>query len=415
MSMQAKSKLRQNIWRLVLITIAGSVIYGLPYFRSYYYDIYLDTYHLTNTQMGMFGSMFGILGMISYLFGGVVADMFSPRKLMSLSMVLTGLGGLLHLMNPSYGMLLFIYLLWGLTSLFAFWPSLLKVLREIASDNEQSKAYGFMDGGRGIVNVVHLAITLAIFNYLSKKISNLAGLNGVIIFYSVVVILLGILLFIIMKDTDTDSSQHTTEKYSFKQIITVLKIPAVWILSLILCCTYTMNIAFYYFTPYATSTFGITATAGAMITMLAQYIRPIAAFSGGIIADKIGRAKIMNFTFSIMAISTFVIVFFNNLNTLIFITLCIVIYFGMYAGYSIVFSMMNEGGIPINVSGTAIGLICTLGYLPEVFVSPIAGTLLDKMGEQGYKPFLTGVGIIMLIGLFSLSIWRHYLKTLKKK
>ena len=149
--------------------------------------------------------------------------------------------------------------------------------------------------------------------------------------------------------------------------------------------------------------------------MLAQYIRPIAAFSGGIIADKIGRAKIMNFTFSIMAISTFVIVFFNNLNTLIFITLCIVIYFGMYAGYSIVFSMMNEGGIPINVSGTAIGLICTLGYLPEVFVSPIAGTLLDKMGEQGYKPFLTGVGIIMLIGLFSLSIWRHYLKNSKKR
>lgn len=412
MNTRVKSKLRQNIWRLVLITIAGSVIYGLPYFRNYYYDAYLEAYHLTNTQMGMFGSMFGILGMISYLFGGVVADMFSPRKLMSLSMVLTGLGGLLHLMHPNYAMLLFIYLLWGLTSLFAFWPALLKALREIASDDEQSKAYGFMDGGRGIVNVIHLAITLAIFNYLSKKVSDLAGLNGVIIFYSALVIILGIALFFIMKDSDT--SQKTAEKFNVKQIITVLKMPAVWILSLILCCTYTMNIAFYYFTPYATATFGITATAAAMVTMLSQYIRPIAAFSGGIAADKLGRSKLMYFTFSLMAIGTFIIVLFRNITTPIFILLCIVIYFGMYAGYSTVFSMMNEGGIPITVSGTAIGLICTLGYLPEVFVSPIAGTLLDKMGDNGYTPFLIGVGVIMLIGIVALRIWDTYLKRMKQ-
>lgn len=176
------------------------MIYGLPYFRSYYYDAYLEAYNLTNTQMGMFGTMFGIFGMISYLFGGVVADMISPRKLMSISLVLTGLGGLLHLMHPSYGMLLFIYMLWGFTSLFAFWPSLLKALRQLAGPDEQSKATGFMDGGRGIVNAIHLAVTLAIFNYFSKKASELAGLNGVIIFYSAVVILLGILLFFLMKE-----------------------------------------------------------------------------------------------------------------------------------------------------------------------------------------------------------------------
>ncbi len=413
MSEKTKSKLRRNIWRLVLITAAGSVIYGLPYFRSYYYDAYLETYHLTNTQMGMFGSMFGILGMISYLFGGVVADMFSPRKLMSVSMVLTGLGGFLHLMNPSYGMLLFIYLLWGFTSLFAFWPSLLKALRDIASEDEQSKAYGFMDGGRGIVNVIHLAITLAIFNYFSGKAGDLAGLNGVILFYSILVIALGVLLFLIMKDNQP--VRKTAEKLNAHQVLDVLKMPAVWILSLILCCTYVMNMAFYYFTPYATANFGLTATAAAMVTMLAQYIRPIGAFSGGIIADKIGRSKLMYFTFTLMAIPTFMMVFFHNMSTPLFVGLCIVIYFGMYAGYSIVFSMINEGGIPMNVSGTAIGLICTLGYLPEVFVSPIAGSLLDKMGDQGYKPFLIGVGIIMVIGIISLTIWDRYLKSKKSQ
>lgn len=143
------SKLKNNIWRLVILTIAGSLIYGLPYFRSYYYDAYLETYHLTNTQMGTFGSIFGILGAISYLFGGIVADMVSPRKIMSVSLILTGAAGLLHLMHPNYGMLVVIYLIWGFTSLFAFWPALLKGLRGIAAEHEQSKAYGFMEGGRG--------------------------------------------------------------------------------------------------------------------------------------------------------------------------------------------------------------------------------------------------------------------------
>lgn len=39
-----------------------------------------------------------------------------------------------------------------------------------------------MDANRGVTNAVLLAVTLAIFNVLSKKTSNLAGLNGAVIF-----------------------------------------------------------------------------------------------------------------------------------------------------------------------------------------------------------------------------------------
>lgn len=411
MNENTSSKLKKNLWRLVILTIAGSLIYGLPYFRSYYYDAYLETYHLTNTQMGTFGSIFGILGAISYLFGGVVADMISPRKIMSVSLILTGAAGLLHLMNPSYGMLVLIYLIWGFTSLFAFWPALLKALRGIASEHEQSKAYGFMEGGRGIVNAVHLAITLAIFNYLSKTAGNLAGLNGVITFYSVLVILLGILVFFLLKN---EKSNEKGEKFNFKQVITVIKMPAIWILSLILCCTYTMNISFYYFTPYATSAFGITATAAAIVTMMSQYIRPVGSMGGGILADNLGRSKVMFIGFLLMGFSTFVIALFPNMSVPFFIGICAVIYFGMYLNYGIVFSMMEEGGIPASVAGTAIGVVCTLGYLPEVICPTLAGHILDTYTELGYKYYFIGVGVVMIIGIAALLIWNRYLANLKK-
>ena len=278
-------KNQKNILKLILISVAGSVIYGLPYFRSYYYDAYLSTYGLTNTQMGMFGSIFGVIGAVSYLFGGVVADLVSPRKLMSISLVLTGIGGLLHLMHPGFGMLMFIYLLWGFTSLFAFWPALLKSLRSLANENEQSKAYGFMDGIRGITNAVHLAITLAIFNAMTAKANDLAGLNGVIVFYSGLTILLGVVVFFMLKDNNKDEKKDESSKINLSGILSAVKMPVVWILSMILCCAYTMNILFYYFTPYATAVLGMSAAAGAVVTMLAQYVRPVAAFSGGIAAD----------------------------------------------------------------------------------------------------------------------------------
>lgn len=405
--MGTESKLKKNIWRLVLLTAAGSLIYGLPYFRSYYYDAYLEVYNLTNTQMGMFGSMFGVFGAISYLFGGVLADIVSPRKLLSTSMVLSGLAGLLHLLHPRYIMLLAIYMIWGFTSLFAFWPALLKALRSLAGESEQSKAYGFMEGGRGVVNAIHLAITLAIFNYFSKAASNLAGLNGIIIFYSAVVILLGVVIFFLMKE---EKMEKREEKFNFGQVLTVLKMPAVWILSLILCCTYTMNIAFYYFTPYATSVFGITATGAAMVTMLAQYIRPFASAGGGIIGDRLGRSSTMLVGFGLMAVCTFLITFMGGMTTPIFVIVCGVIYFGMYFNYGLVFSMMDEGGIPTNVAGTAIGVVCTLGYLPEVFCPIVAGRFLDTFGEDGYKYFFLCVGAMLLIGIVALGLWKRYLK-----
>lgn len=415
MSAENTSKLKKHMFHLVIITIAGAMIYGLPYFRSYFYDAYLETYHLTNTQMGMFGSMFGIFGMVSYLFGGVVADMVSTRKLMSTSLVLTGLGGLLHLMNPSYGMLLAIYGLWGFTSLFAFWPSLVKSLREISNENEQSKAYGFMDGGRGIVYAIDGVCIVSIFGYFSKKAGNAAGLNGVILYYSIIAIALGILLFFIMKETKPETTEKVEkeDKISLSQVGEVLKMPAVWMLSAILCCTYVMNIAFYYFTPYATATFGMPAAAAAIVTIAAQYIRPVAAFGGGAIADKFGRTKVMYATFTMMAIPTLLMAVMGNMSSTLFIALCIIIYAGMYGGYSLVFSMMDEGGIPLRVAGTAIGLVCTLGYLPEVIVPFAAGKILDTFGEGGYKYMFIAMFVIFCIGILMLIVWDKHVKKVK--
>ena len=91
-------KMSKNFLAILIVAFGGAIIYGLPYFRFDYYDVYLETYHLTNTQMGVFGSVLGVFGMISYLFGGVVADRVSTRIILTVSLIGTGLGGFLHLL-----------------------------------------------------------------------------------------------------------------------------------------------------------------------------------------------------------------------------------------------------------------------------------------------------------------------------
>ena len=126
MSKEAKVGYKKNIGSILLLSFAGSIIYGLPYFRSYYYDTYQAMYHLTNTQMGLLGSAYGVLGVFSYIIGGVLADKIKAKKLLIFSMIATGLGGLLHLFVNNFYALVVIYGLWGVTSLLTFWPALMQ-------------------------------------------------------------------------------------------------------------------------------------------------------------------------------------------------------------------------------------------------------------------------------------------------
>ena len=344
-----------------------------------------------------------------------MADFISPKKLISISLILTGVAGFFHLVANSYATLLIIYLVWGFTALFAFWPALVKGIRSLASSDEQGKAYGFMEAGRGVTNAVHLAIALAIINAVSRSTGssemNAAGLKGGIVFYSVVVIVLGVLVLLFFKDPETSDQ---SERFNFKQVLTVIRLPQVWILCLILCCTYVMNMSYSYFNPYATSTLGVAMVGGTIVTIMADYIRPFASVGGGILADRLGRPRIMTIGFAIMAAGTFAIALFPAMSVPVFVILCAIIYVGMYCNYGIVFSLMDDGGIPMEVSGTAIGLISTIGYLPEVFCPFLAGVVLDTYSEAGYKYYFLAMGVIMLIGIVGIMIWNRSVKNQKK-
>ncbi|MBV7390616.1 MFS transporter [Enterococcus alishanensis] len=412
-----KTGLKKNFLTIILLALAGSIIYGLPYFRSYYYDAYVTAYNLTNTQMGMLGSAYGFIGLVSYFIGGVLADRFAAKKLLVFSLLATGLGGFLHLFVSSFWPLFFIYGLWGITSLLTFWPALMKIVRMQANDDEQSRAYGLFEGTRGITNVIHLAIATAIFGFFQSRATALVGLNWIIIFYSVIPIVCGLAFIFILKEPTSVEENQAQEKLTFKDVIDVLKMPALWLSIGIMFTSYVFNMSIYYFTPYASNVIGTSAVFAAVVAMLAQYCRLVAAPFGGFLADKISKSMVMFAGFVFLALGTFLLIVSSGvsgqLQVVVLVVAASMVYIAMYSNYGIFFSFLSEGGIPLRLSGVAIGLASTLGYLPEVVVPLAAGNILDRYpGNTGYFIYFSIMIAMAAIGAVLCIIWS---KTYGKK
>ena len=73
--------LKKNLPLLITLTLSGSFICSLPWFRSYYYNPFMETFGMTNTQMGLCGTALGVGGFAAYLFGGIICDYISIKKL----------------------------------------------------------------------------------------------------------------------------------------------------------------------------------------------------------------------------------------------------------------------------------------------------------------------------------------------
>lgn len=401
-----EGKLKRNIPTLVILIISGAMVYSLPYFRSYYYDAFLECFQITNTQMGALGSAYGGFAIIAYFLGGFCADRWPAKKLLTISLVVTGLMGFTLLLKPPYWAIFAIHAIWGITSILTFWSALIKALRSIASEDEQGRVFGLFEGGRGITNMVQSALVLAMFGFVSSRISTQAGLTSVIVVYSVINILLGILVMIFYKEPAF--KRETKALIDVPVLKRVLKMPTTWLHVLIIFCSYAMCCSYFYITPYTTAVFGATAVIGAAMGYFSQYCRPIGCFVAGFAADKFGSSRVCAISYAIMIIGLLGVIFTPGKASMVWMLLvfCAAIYASMYACQSMHFAIMEEGDYPVETTGTATAILTPLGYSVELFAPIIAGICLDRWeGAQGYKVFfgiLTGVAIV---GFIATLLW----------
>ena len=128
---------RKATWYyLLLLILAGESVFILPFVLARVFrPTVLNVFALDNTQLGLCFSVYGFVALVSYLFGGPLADKYPPRKLIAVALWMTALGGLVYATFPSYFVLKILYGYWGFTTIFLFWAAMIKATRVWGGEN----------------------------------------------------------------------------------------------------------------------------------------------------------------------------------------------------------------------------------------------------------------------------------------
>lgn len=163
----------------IVLVIGGGTVFKLSSLKDAFYVPMQEFMNLSNTQIGLALSVYGIVQTVGNFASIYIADRFSKKILIPFSLVCVGLVGIYISTFPSfYGILI----AWGLLSLFGevvYWPVLLKAIRLLGDSTQQGRLFGFLEAGRGVIDTIVAFSALGIFLLLG---SGAGGLKAAILF-----------------------------------------------------------------------------------------------------------------------------------------------------------------------------------------------------------------------------------------
>jgi nitrate/nitrite transporter NarK len=399
--------------RMFILVFAGELIFSLPFHViRVFRPTLLEVFQLTNTEIGDSMAFYGVMAMLTYFPGGTLADRFSARKLMSISLLATGLGGFYFAQIPGHMGLTFLFGWWGITTIFLFWAAMIKATRDWGGKLSQGKAFGILDGGRGLIAAG--AATLAVFilsSFLPVRVEDASfedkqqALKMVIYFYTFLTILASVLVWFFISDTNDKQSRN--DKNLWTHIKAVLTQKVVWMQAIVVVCAYSAYKGLEYYTLYATDVLGINEVDAAFFMSNALYIRAGAAVAAGFIVDKLSASKVISWLFGIMLICYLILSVITPIPNFILViyTDIIITFVAVYALRGVYFALLEETKVSSALTGTAVGLISVIGYTPDVFFNSVAGRIIDATpGLGGHQHFYLMLGGFSFLGLLTVSV-----------
>ena len=398
-----------------MLILAAEAVFILPFvLQRVFRPTVLETFAISNEELGYCFSIYGIVALFSYFFGGPLADRFHPRNLMAIALISTALGGLYLANYPDYNHLKILYGYWGFTTIFLFWAPMIKATRLWGGRHQQGIAFGYLDGGRGLVAAGFGSLGVMVFSAImgnqdldmTLEIKR-TGFRQVILSSSIIVGIIGILVLLFLKpekQIEVNTSDKPPKNFNLKGIIAVLKYPSVWLLMIIILCAYTAYKATDLFTLYANTVMQYNDIVSAKLGTSLLFIRPVIGVVIGFMADKTRPSLwlMLGFLMTILASLVFVTDLINYQKEGLFTINILVMAIGVYSCRVLYFATLEESKIPFALTGTAVGLVSIIGYTPDIFSGPMFGILVDKPnGVLGLQNAFKVLAIFSVVGFLA--------------
>lgn len=394
---------KNNVKRFLIIFILAfgtTAMYSLPYMKSSFYDPMQQALALSHTQIGNLLSLYGLVGMISYFIGGWFADRFSVRKLITFSLIASGVLGFYFSTFPSYSIILLIFVLWGFTTILTFFSASVKVVRMQGSESEQGRIFGFYEGLSGVSGTLISFIGLYFFGKFAEIT---IGFKYVVWLYSAASIICGILLFFLVEEKK--DSGASDEGLSIKSLLKVVTMPKAWLIGLIIFSTYLVFSSLTYLSPYLSEVYVMPMTLVSALSIIRTYVIKMGASPvAGVITDKVGSSiRVMFVGFILMTVSTAAYLVIPKSTGFIWIAVInmIILSVILFGFRGIYFASVSESNISLETTGAVVGFASFIGFSPDAFYYTIAGNWLDKYGQTGYTYIFILSVVCAVIGIFA--------------
>ena len=397
------------------LIFAGEAIYALPFHVTRFFrPTVLDVFGLTNTELGTAQAVYGIIAMLTYFPGGPLADRFSARTLISLSLWTTAAGGLYMATLPGFHGSVLIWGFFGFTTILLFWAALIRATRDWGGTDEQGRAYGLLEGGRGLLAALWASLAALLFAILFPEGMGDAGMEDkrealrmVILGYTFITATAGVFAWFALADPHPSEQRELQEwkpgtENVWAHIMQVLRLPAVWLISLVVICAYVAYKGFDNYSLYAVEGFGMSEVEAAKIVAIGAWMRPVAALAAGLLGDRFLVSRMTVACFALLLASQLFFAVLTPQPGVAWVLLLNILVGGsaMFGLRGLYFALFEEARIPAAVTGTAVGLVSVVGYTPDVFVSYTGGVLLDQSpGLAGHQHYFYFLAVFAAIGL----------------
>ena len=394
------------------LIFAGEAIFLLPFIlMRVFKPVIREAFLISDAQIGEAQALYGITAVLSYFFGGFIADKWEARKLLSFSLMLTAVGGFWMTLIPSIFTLKMLYAFWGVSTILFFWASLIKATRQWGNEHNQGLSFGLLDGGRGFFAATIALSGAAILTYFfpqkgiqitfENKVETLQYIIGSITF---IVFLVALLVWTVLPKEEVKSESRQEFQFNFKKAFSLMKEKKVIYHSLIIFCAYCAYKLTGVYGTYAKDVWKYSLEEATYFAVSIQFLRPLAAISIGWIADKFIPSKLIVPAFSILILASTILGFgfLNHQPIFMSSTVFIFMALGTYALRGLYFAIIEETKTPIQLTGTLVGIISVVGFTPDIFMSLFNGYML---GENPtiieYQHLFTTFTIIPIVGLLA--------------
>lgn len=392
---------------LFALIAAGETIFFLPFVLARVFrPTVLEVFRLTNLELGIAFSVYGVVAMVSYLPSGPLADRFPPRWLIAIALVSTAFGGLWMASGPSLAELKVLYAVWGFTTIALFWSALIRATREWGGTESQGLAFGLLDGGRGLVTALVGSVLVVVFASLlpddpatASLAEKSSALNSIILLLAGAGVLVAALVLLALPGRSRRRPDGAS-RFDGSGVRHLLRLPTVWLQAVIIICAYVGFKATDDFSLYASDLLGSNDVDSARIATVSLWMRPIAAIGSGLLADRYGAVRLTMVSFVLLLAGSIFLASGHAMTAMLFLTAVVTASLGIFALRGLYYAVMREGKVPLAWTGTTVGIVSVLGYTPDVFMPPLMGHLLDaSSGVPGHQHVFAVIGGFSLIGL----------------